>query len=116
MDYVIKILRNERVGLENQRKMFSLALTKLSLDSRNKIDDRIDQIDRALAKISGREQANEFLPDVKIMLPCDKEIDSMTLEMDCPTPNEEYYTTNGFKSGVKWLKNTIERQMIGNKS
>jgi|AntRauTorcE11897_2_1112592.scaffolds.fasta_scaffold09275_8 hypothetical protein len=49
---------------------------------------------------------------VRLSLPDEDEINSMQLEMDCPTPNEEEYTTSGFKSGVRWLKNTIERQML----
>lgn len=49
---------------------------------------------------------------VKLSLPDENEINSMQLEMDCPTPNEEEYTTSGFKSGVRWLKNTIERQLL----
>lgn len=53
-----------------------------------------------------------FISDVRLSLPDENEIRSMQLEMDCPTPNEEEYTTAGFKSGVRWLKNTIERQLL----
>jgi hypothetical protein len=55
---------------------------------------------------------NLFISGVRLSLPDEDEINSMQLEMDCPTPNEEEYTTSGFKSGVRWLKNTIERQML----
>jgi hypothetical protein len=49
----------------------------------------------------------------KIILPSEEEIDSMQLEIDLASPLEQEYTANGFKSGVRWLKNTIERQMLG---
>lgn len=53
-----------------------------------------------------------FISGVRLSLPDEDEVNSMQLEMDCPTPNEEEYTTSGFKSGVRWLKNTIERQLL----
>lgn len=64
MEYVIKILKEEKQRLIKQRQMFRLALTKNSLNSRNKIDDEISQIERALAELSSVPQANELLPHV----------------------------------------------------
>jgi RNA polymerase-binding transcription factor DksA len=64
MEYVIKILREEKQRLINQRQMFRLALTKNSIDSRNKIDDEISQIERAMVELSNVSQANELLPHV----------------------------------------------------
>ncbi|QQV89970.1 hypothetical protein M1M27_gp26 [Cellulophaga phage Ingeline_1] len=67
--------------------------------------------------ISAIEKLSIPLTSVRLSLPDEDEINSMQLEMDCPTPNEEEYTTSGFKSGVRWLKNAIERQMLkGNES
>ena len=72
MEYVIKILREEKQRLINQRQMFRLALTKNSIDSRNKIDDEISQIERAMVELSNVSQANELLPHVSFSLPIER--------------------------------------------
>ena len=72
-----------------------------------------EKLSNDLIEIANKHLPKQFvISGVRLSLPDENEINSMQLEMDCPTPNEEEYTTSGFKSGVRWLKNTIERQLL----
>ena len=74
-------------------------------------------LDRAMELIEDllttKEVKNCSIPNIGFSLPDEYEINSMQLKMECFTPSEEEYTTAGFKSGVRWLKNNIERQLQG---
>jgi hypothetical protein len=81
------------------------------IDNDNGYDNK--KLGDDLIAIAKNHLSKQFvISGVRLSLPDEDEINSMQLEMDCPTPNEEEYTTSGFKSGVRWLKNTIERQML----
>jgi hypothetical protein len=81
------------------------------IDNDNGYDNK--KLGDDLIAIAKNHLSKQFvISGVRLSLPDEDEINSMQLEMDCPTPNEEEYTTSGFKSGVSWLKNTIERQML----
>lgn len=72
-----------------------------------------EKLSNDLIEIANKHLPKQFvISGVRLSLPDENEINSMQLEMDCPTPNEEKYATSGFKSGVRWLKNTIERQLL----
>lgn len=81
------------------------------IDNDNGFDNK--KLGDDLISIAKKHLSKQFdISGVRLSLPDEDEINSMRLEIDCPTSNEEEYATSGFKSGVRWLKNTIERQLL----
>lgn len=52
MDYVLKLLKNEKQSLENKRRMFKLALFKNGIERRDILHSETIEIERAMDILS----------------------------------------------------------------